>query len=188
MEPFHYPPSFQERIWLDPETPVCLRLLNPADQELLKRGMEHLSAESRYRRFLFAKGSLTPEELTYLTDIDGINHFAIGALSDAPASQGEGMAVARFIRGEDQPEVAEPSIVVVDAFQHRGLGSILFAHLMHAARERGVVRFSGSLLTSNQAMIHLLRRLAPRVRFQTQGPLTSFDFSLNASGDRPRTP
>jgi hypothetical protein len=45
--------------------------------------MDEFSPESRFHRFLSAKLKLTNADLRYLTEIDGIDHFAIGALNHA---------------------------------------------------------------------------------------------------------
>lgn len=61
-------------------TKVLLRLVRPSDKQLLLRGFEQLSARSRYLRFLVPKAVLTEDELRYLTELDGEDHFAIGAV------------------------------------------------------------------------------------------------------------
>jgi len=132
-----FTPTYREAINLSNGTPVTLRLVIPADKPLLERGMDNLSPESRFQRFLFAKLKLTNADLRYLTEIDGVDHFAIGALNQA----GEGIGVARFIRFGDDQVVAEPAIAVLDAHQNKGLGCILFRRLMAAARERGISVF-----------------------------------------------
>ena len=55
-------------------------LLEPYDKQALARGFERLSSESRYRRFLSAKKSLTADELRFFTELDGVNHAAVAAL------------------------------------------------------------------------------------------------------------
>src|SRR5207244_92171 len=110
------------------------------------RGFAGLSAESRYRRFFSAKDRLSEAELRYLTEVDGVDHFALGALHD-----GEGAGVARFVRLRDRPDTAEAAIVVVDERQGCGLGRLLLTRLTEAARERGITRFRSDVLARNQA-------------------------------------
>ena len=85
--------EYREIVRLSDNTQVTLRLVVPADKFLLARGMDNFSAESRYRRFLSSKQVLTDAELQYLTEVDGVKHFAIGALH----GQNEGVGVARFV-------------------------------------------------------------------------------------------
>jgi len=136
---------------------VVLRLIRAEDKELLHTGFLGLSHESRYRRFFSSKHDLTAEELRYLTEVDGVRHFALGAVS---ADGAEGLGVARFIQLDGEPGVAEAAIAVADHAQGRGLGSLLFQRLVAAATERGVKRFRCEMLGTNAGMAELARSLA----------------------------
>jgi len=177
---YKFTSAYRETVNLSDGTPANLRLVIPADKPLLERGMDNFSPESRFRRFLFAKLKLTDADLRYLTEIDGVDHFAIGALNQA----GNGMGVARFVRFGDDREVAEPAIAVLDVYQNRGLGHILFKRLMTAARERGIKRFRGSILASNKPMIHLLHSVAHRICFDYEGEVLEFDAQLDNCTER----
>jgi GNAT superfamily N-acetyltransferase len=167
--------EYREIVRLSDNTQVTLRLVVPADKLLLARGMDNFSAESRYRRFLERKQVLTDDELQYLTEVDGVHHFAIGALH-APD---EGVGVARFVCFGDNLETAEPAVAVIDSFQNKGLGKILFRRLMAAARERGIRRFHGVMLASNAPMKHLLHSVGQKVCFEYKGGLLEFDMPVN---------
>jgi GNAT superfamily N-acetyltransferase len=156
---FH--PGYREKAVLADGTPVVLRLLRPEDKPLLAEGLARLSVETRYRRFFEAKTSLSEAELRYLTEIDGVRHFAIGALLERPGQPDLGLGIARFVELPDQPGVAEPAIVVVDEYQHRGLGRLLLERLVAAARERGLRAFSGMVLAGNEPLITLLEEHVP---------------------------
>ena len=56
---------------------VRIRQGHRADRELLLRGFERLSSESRYRRFLVPVAALTDEMVRYLTEIDHHDHEAM---------------------------------------------------------------------------------------------------------------
>ena len=116
-----------------------------------------MSPESRYRRFFVGIHELTPEMLDYLTVVDGYNHFAILATTESlDLKEEQGVGVARFVRLADEPDVAEAAITVVDDFQGRGVGRLLLMTLVEAAQERGVKKFRGEVLASNQPMCRLL--------------------------------
>ena len=61
-------------------TRLWLRPLGSADRDGLAALFARLSPESRYRRFLSPKPTLTPQELAYLTDTDRLHHEAIAAI------------------------------------------------------------------------------------------------------------
>ena len=147
---------------------VSLRLVRPSDKELLRRGFERLSPESRYRRFLSAKTELRDAELAYLTEVDGHDHFAVGASVTADDGTEEGVGIARFIRSAEDPRAAEAAVAVVDDWQNRGLGTLLLARLAAAARERDIEHFHGSALAANDAIRGLLDELGPGVRVRAE--------------------
>ena len=173
-----FTPAYRERVRLRDGTEVLLRLVIPADRLLLRRGMDRFSPESRYHRFLGTKHDLTPDELDYLTQVDGVDHFALGAVATDAAGSAQGVGVARFVRFGDETDSAEPTVAVVDAYQGRGLGTILFARLMAAARERGIRRFHGRMLAHNKVMRALLHQASPTLRWGGGGYVSEFWLDL----------
>ncbi|HET7787429.1 MAG TPA: GNAT family N-acetyltransferase [Myxococcales bacterium] len=148
-------PDFREDHVLRDGTQVTLRHIRPDDAAELRRGLERLSPESRYRRFLSLVGELTDEQVKYLTCVDGRDHVAIVAVTPGVPAE-VGLGVARFVRVPDDPEAAEAAITVVDDAQGKGLGRILALALARAAYERGVRRFRGRILADNAAVQQLL--------------------------------
>src|SRR5215813_10393760 len=144
--PRRFDADYREKVVLKGGTEVVLRLVRPDDKPLFVAGFARLSPESRYFRFFTGKDHLTDAELRYLTELDGENHLAIGALGP----DGQGAGVARFIRLAQEPEVAELAVTVVDSMQRKGLGRILSERLMAAARERGVKRLRAEILAENR--------------------------------------
>jgi RimJ/RimL family protein N-acetyltransferase len=148
-------PDFREEHALRDGTRVVLRHVRPEDADLLRRGLERLSPESRYRRFLEQISQLTDAQVDYLTRVDGRDHVAIGAVMP----DGEGAGIARFVRLPDEPQVAEAAITVIDDMQGKGLGYLLAIALARAAWERGVRRFRGRVLAENPQILQLLVEL-----------------------------
>jgi L-amino acid N-acyltransferase YncA len=138
----------------------CLRLrqIRSSDKELLRRSFDRLSGESRYRRFLAPTPELSEAMVRYLTEVDHHNHEAIVALDE---ETGEGIGVARYVRSLARPDVAEVAVTVVDAWQGRGLGTLLLEVLSARAREEQITTFTALMLASNQEMMELLESLGP---------------------------
>jgi len=139
-------------------TTLAVRPLAPDDKQALSEGIEHLSPESRYRRFFVPVTRLGSRELTYLTDLDHDCHEALVAIDP---DTDDGAAVARYVRDGDDPSVAEIALTVADQWQGRGLGKALLSQLAALARERGVTRFTGLVLAENRAIQALMRGLGP---------------------------
>ena len=132
-----------------PLPPMFFRHIRSDDKGRLAAGLQRLSPAARHQRFLMPKPRFSSSELRYLTEIDGFDHVAIVAVS---ASDPEVFyAVGRFVRLKDDPETAEVAVVVADVLQGRGLGCELGRRLAEEARERGVRRFSATLLGDNVA-------------------------------------
>jgi protein lysine acetyltransferase len=138
-------------------TRLVLRPICPDDKVKLDQAMQALSAESRRRRFFTAKEGLNAASLAYLTEIDFVGHFAWVALAEDEPDRPI-VGVARYIRLVDQPEVAELALTIQDAYQGRGLGSLLLDALGVAARANGVKRFVAHVLQDNAPMRAMLRR------------------------------
>jgi RimJ/RimL family protein N-acetyltransferase len=140
---------------------VLVRQVHRDDVPLLADGFARFGAESRKLRFLTDKTHLSPAELHYLTEIDHHDHEAIGALD---AADGRGLGVARFIRDEDDPEVAEIAVAVVDDWQGRGLGTELLSRLVDRAHEEGISTFTALVASDNEVVAGLLHDVGGEVR------------------------
>jgi RimJ/RimL family protein N-acetyltransferase len=134
---------------------ITVRSIRPDDREALADGMQRLSPQSRYRRFFSPVDDLSKSELSYLTDVDHVNHEAL--VAEEPIT-GAGIGVARFIRLED-PQIAEVAIAVADEWQDQGVGTVLLRRLTERAREEGIRRFAADVLADNEQMLHLLNEL-----------------------------
>jgi GNAT superfamily N-acetyltransferase len=132
---------------------VRIRQLRRSDRQLLLRGFERRSPESRYRRFLVPTRKLSEQTLRYLTEIDHHDHEAMIALEE---ETGEGIGVARYVRDPKCPDAAEVAVTVVDDWQGRGLGTLLLDVIGARARQEGISTFTAMILATNGTMMHLL--------------------------------
>ncbi len=164
MGAYRFDEDYEETIRLRDGTRATLRPIRASDKKLLLEGFERLSPRSRYTRFLVPKQELTERELRYLTEIDGVDHFALIALMHPLFGKEEGIGVGRFVRLADEPDTAEPAITVADDQQEKGLGTILLHRLSDAAWERGIRQFRCELLAENTRMRELLAELETDVR------------------------
>lgn len=170
----HFDADYREHARLRDGREVVLRLIRPDDKERLRRGFLAMSPESRYRRFFTYKNDLSDDELRYLTELDGVRHFALGAVTP----EGEGLGVARFIQIDGEPGVAEAAVAVLDGCHGQGLGSLLFQRLIAAAAERGVERFRCEMLGVNASMSELVRSLAPTATADVASGVVCMEFQL----------
>jgi hypothetical protein len=69
-----------ERVELRDGSEVRIRPIEPGDKRRLAEGFDHLSEESRYRRFLHPIKHLSLRDLAYFTEVDHRDHEALIAL------------------------------------------------------------------------------------------------------------
>jgi RimJ/RimL family protein N-acetyltransferase len=144
-------------------TLILIRPLQLEDRADLVRGFEKLSIGSRRFRFLTPIRKLSNYQLRSLMEVDNLNHVAIG-VKDIGRREKPGIAVARFVRLEEQSSTAEFAITVIDEYQNRGLGTLLLEILMKTALDHGIRNLCGILLDDNLAMIRLLERFGAQIK------------------------
>ena len=175
------------RIALRDGSEVLVRPIRPEDKEALAREFQGLSDETRYQRFLAGIATLTDSQLRYLTEVDHVDHEAWIAL-DPTAAVPTILGVARYVRLAESPRIAEVAIVVVDAYQGRGLGSALLALVNRSAARQGIETFRAWTFASNARMVRILRDLGAVVH-EVEGPVLCLDVPVYAATDRlPDTP
>jgi RimJ/RimL family protein N-acetyltransferase len=140
---------------------LLLRRIAPEDKDALVAGLGRLSERSVYQRFLSPKPRLSSGELAYLTEVDFVDHYALVAvLAGAPEVV---VGVGRWVRDADAPTDAEIAIVIADDLQGRGVGTALGRALADAARERGIERFTASMLPTNVAAHRLFAKISSQL-------------------------
>jgi RimJ/RimL family protein N-acetyltransferase len=138
---------------------LTVRPIRPTDKDALLDLFERLSPQSRLRRFLAPKPTLSRRELAYLTEIDHRTHEALVAVDRDGAFAG----VARYACEPDQPGAADVAFAVADAAQGHGIGTGLATLLFDDARANGIERLQAMTLPDNGPAKKLLARTGFRV-------------------------
>ena len=154
-------PDFPVRHELADGSVARIRPVEPSDKALLEEGLEHLSRESRYRRFLSPMPELSDRQLAYLTEVDGKNHVALIARVSLDGVH-VGGGVGRYVRDPDEPETAEFALTVTDALQNKGLGSHLLDLLLRVGRANGLQKLVGLVQRDNLAMLAVLEKFGAK--------------------------
>jgi GNAT superfamily N-acetyltransferase len=141
---------------------VTIRPLEPADVYPLLRMFDRLSPESIYHRFFSPMPRPRRVALMHLAGLDHDLHEALVAQVGH-----ELVAVARY-DGRPDEDHAEVAVIVEDAWQDLGLGTILLHHLARVGTRHGLVAFRATVLGENRRALPFLRRLSPEadVRFR----------------------
>ncbi len=136
---------------------LYLRAIRPDDREKLREGFFKLSKTSVRDRFFSIKRDLTPEELTYFTEVDFLRHVAVVAELQV-GSERSPVGVGRFVASQERPDHSEMAITVIDEMQGKGIGKILLTHLIDGARDLGIRHLDATVLAQNNRMSKLLRK------------------------------
>jgi GNAT superfamily N-acetyltransferase len=154
--------SLVQRHLLTDGEEVEIRPLRYGDRFELAAAYTSLAPESRRSRFLGPHDELTSGELEYLTNIDYRDHFAcIARLPGRPPPNGVG--IGRYIRDVVDPAVAEVAVVVLDAHQRRGIGTLLTRTLGERAALLGIRTFVCYIRWDNEVTIDMLTAGGARV-------------------------
>ena len=134
-------------------TCVSIRPVSKADADTEREFIEALSPQSRRYRFLGQIGEPSPQLLAQLTDVDYLHDAAFAAIDPADP-RGAFVGVGRFNATADGIS-CECAVAVLDAWQNRGLGTILMKHLIQVARARGIGFMYSLDAADNAAMAEL---------------------------------
>jgi RimJ/RimL family protein N-acetyltransferase len=157
---------------------IHVRAIRPADKERLREFSQHLSSRSVYFRFFSPKKKLTDGELAWLTDLDFERHVAL------VATLGHGeeeriIGVGRYAVATKEPtppRSAEVAFVILDDHQGRGIASVLLAHLLVIARQKGIREFEADVLAENRAMLRVFEKSGLHARRSVESGIMHLTF------------
>jgi ribosomal protein S18 acetylase RimI-like enzyme len=141
---------------------LTIRPLRNGDTETVAALFERLGARSRERRFCGAKPRLSDPELARLARVDASHHVLVGYLTEDHRPVG----MARLVRVGTAAEIA---FEVADAYQGRGVGSVLARELASDARASGITTLVATVCGNNPRVISLLTRVAESLHMRWHG-------------------
>jgi ribosomal protein S18 acetylase RimI-like enzyme len=141
---------------------LTIRLLRNGDGATVAALFERLGDRSRERRFCGGKPRLSDRELQLLARVDADHHVLVGYVDGDP----EPVGIARLVRDGRTAEVA---FEVADAYQGRGIGTILTRELAADARAAGITTLHATVCGDNPASVSLLSRVAHSLHVRWRG-------------------
>ncbi len=149
-EGVRYPREHEADVVLRDGSTVHVRPVCAGDEAAIRAFLTTVSPESIAFRFFG-----TPDlewVTTWSVDVDYADRFALVAETGTPLSI---VAHAAYIR--EHAERAEVAFLVADAWQGRGISTILLAHLAALAEQHGISTFVAQVLPANHRMIEVFR-------------------------------
>jgi L-amino acid N-acyltransferase YncA len=174
-----YPAEDESDVVLRDGLAVHLRPIRGDDGPGLLALYDRLSPDSLYFRF-FAVPDKDARKADYLTHVDYVGRYALVA-----ETEGAIVGVARWERFTDRASHAEVAFTVADAFQGRGLGSLLFQRLATLARARQITVFEAEVLKNNERMLRLFARTGLTSTTRDQGSVLTILLELGPAAHPP---
>ena len=156
-----YPPELATTWHLTDGNDISVRPIQPEDAAIEKYFVENLSDESKYFRFMQRMDKLTPLMLARFTQIDYDREMALVAVTGEHTPEAAIIGVARYISNPDG-QSCEFALTVSDDWQQKGIGRQLMERLMNVARDRGLEIMEGDVLSQNNKMLRLCKKLGFR--------------------------
>ncbi len=159
---------------------VTLKVAEPADHDAVRRFFHELSPESRRRRF-FAIAEPSDALIARLCDASRpANAMTLLCLRQV-GTEVRPIAIGSYIgEGGHAEEVA---FAVADAFQGKGLGTVLLERLAAMAAANGIRRFDATTLPENAQMLEVFYESGFEIRSKTEAGTIAVQLSLDPTND-----
>lgn len=154
---------------------VEIRALRPDDRPALEAAVDRTSPLSLYRRFFAVKTVFSEAEAHFFVDVDFKKHVAIVAVVDEDGRPSI-VGGARYVLVTD--DRAEVAFTVIDAFQGKGLGSLLLRHLTAIARSAGIRQFVAEVLSENRPMLEVFQHCGLRMSVRSESEVAHVTLDL----------
>lgn len=149
-----YPAHRDSTIVLRDGSTLAVRPIRGEDEAGLAHFFSALSMESRVLRF-FAPVANADASAKTMVQVDYKSRYGLVAVAGA-----QGEIVGHAMYAEIGPRKAEAALAVADAYQGRGLGTILLGQLAEAAAASGIDVFEAIVMPENHRMLGMLRESA----------------------------
>ncbi|TZF90018.1 GNAT family N-acetyltransferase [Cognatilysobacter lacus] len=147
---------------------VRVRALRATDAAAERRFIDGLSPATRRARFLGTVARVDDGLLSLLMSEDAKGPTAVVAV--VPGSMGEDIVGVARLAAAPAADHAEIAVTVTDAWQHRGLGTVLIGALRELARARGIRRLWSMDSSGNASMRDFAHALGARAHVDPGDP------------------
>ena len=145
-----------KRVTLRNGPSVIIRPVQPQDAERIRDMYSRSSSRSIYMRYM-RHTEPTLDEIRKIVNLDPSRGSVLVAATEGAFEQVVGYAFY-VIDPSFKPYVAEPAIMIEDAYQGLGLGSELNRVLVEKSRSQNVYAFEAYVASSNDAIFRLVRK------------------------------
>ncbi len=182
IRPLYLPAPYQDavesgRLILRDGSTATIRIAQPHDREALIAFFDHLSPESRQKRF-FSLAAPRGEWVNRLCDrSDPRQQLSLVVIRTTGGSP-HIIATGSYLVEKTDDNVAEVALAVDDAFHGKGLGSLLLERLAQLAVNHGITRFWAVTHMDNRPMLEVFHRSGFKVQEKFDHGYVHLSFSV----------
>jgi acyl-CoA synthetase (NDP forming)/GNAT superfamily N-acetyltransferase len=155
---------------------AVIRPLRPEDRADLEALHGEASDDSIRWRFFSLSRATAADYVDHLYSDEGPDECLVATVG------GRIVALATAERGAtDDAATAEVAFLVADAWQGRGVGSLLLEHLAARSRDHGIRRFTAEVMMDNRAMLGVFLDAGFELTRSSTGGITDVAMSTVAS-------
>ena len=180
VHPIYLPAPYQDsaesgRLILRDGTTAIIRIAQPGDREALRAFFDHLSPESKQKRF-FSLATPRPEWIDLLCNPANPHQQLSLIVLRVAGGTSRVIATGSYMTGKGG--VAEVALAVDDAFHGKGLGSLLLERLAMLAVKHGITEFWAVTHMDNRPMLEVFHRSGFQVRETLDHGYVQLTFSV----------
>lgn len=179
-----YPWQYESDVEANDGTRLRLRPLRVTDEQKLTDLFYSLSNDTIYRRWMTAKKRLPHRDALYYLDIDYQNAMAIVLETCEERREPEMIGVGRY-HLDRATNYAEVAFLIRDAWQGKGLGTLLLQQLIRIARDKGIAGFTASVLATNRGMLHVFHRAGLEMTTRLEDGV--YELTMGFGGSEPKS-
>jgi acetyltransferase len=157
-----YPEEYVTHRQLKDGTEVALRPIKPEDEPMWHELLANCSTQSRWFRFNYLFKHTTHEMASRYCYIDYDRELAIVAEVLEPGGR-KLAGIGRLVADVDH-RTAEFAVIVIDRWQHRGLGGMLTDYCLEVAKRWGVACVVAEVAKDNTRMLACFRNRGFEIR------------------------
>jgi len=155
---------------------LVIRPVRATDERLLRDMFYDCSEETIHSRFFKSVKAAPHPKLQRWVNVDYTHEMALGGfVQDGEVERLVGMG--HYIV-DPATGLGEIDFMVQDAYQNRGVGTLLLQHLMKVARARGLKGFTADVLAQNTRMLHLLHKSGREMKSTLEERVYHLEFRL----------
>ncbi len=175
-----YPSQYETEVILRDGSSILLRPIRADDTERWLVFLSKLSVHTKYLRFHQVPKEMGLENAIRFCTVDYKNTFAF--VAEVLREQHKSIvAIARYYRlpGKHSAEVA---FAIEDAYQGKGIGTILMKCLANVARDNDITYFEADVLAENEQMMNVFKDYGFHVASELEDGVYHITFPIARTG------